>query len=82
MILLATSVEVERCFSRGHIIVSHLCNRLTGQTTRALLCLNYWSLAGLVKDIDVLKVTRANPALEGDEDVEMEDGWDALQDLE
>ena len=82
MILLATSVEVERCFSRGRIIVSHLRNRLTGQTTRALLCLNYWSLAGLVKDIDVLKVTRANPALEGDEDVEMEDGWDALQDLE
>jgi hypothetical protein len=82
MILLATSIEVERCFSRGRIIVSHLRNRLTGQTTRALLCLNYWSLAGLVKDIDVLKVTRANPALEGDEDVEMEDGWDALQDLE
>jgi hypothetical protein len=80
--VLATSVEVERCFSHGRIIVSHLCNRLTGQTTRTLLCLHYWSLAGLVKDADVLKVTCSNPALQGDEDVELEDGWDALRDLE
>lgn len=78
----ATSVEVERCFSRGRIIVSHLRNRLTGQTTRALLCLNYWSLAGLVQDVDILKVTRGTPALAGDDDVELEDGWDKIGTLD
>jgi hypothetical protein len=77
-IYLATSVDVERVFSRGRIIITHLQNQLSAQTTRSLLCLNYWSLAGLVKDKDVLKVTRNNKAVDGSADVDLEDGWDVI----
>ncbi|KIL56934.1 hypothetical protein M378DRAFT_45134, partial [Amanita muscaria Koide BX008] len=52
----ATSVDVERLFSRGCILLSHLRNCMSGQTTRALLCLGDWSLLSLVKDEDVKKV--------------------------
>ncbi|KAF5335302.1 hypothetical protein D9611_011794 [Ephemerocybe angulata] len=74
----ATSVDVERVFSRGRLIITHLRNRLTAQSIRALLCMNYWSLAGLVRDSDVLKVVRSNPEVEGDEDVDLEPGWDHI----
>lgn len=75
----ATSVDVERCFSRGRILLTHLRNRMTAQTTRALMCLNYWSLAGLVQDRDVLKVVRAYEPIAGDEDEDLEDGWDVIE---
>ncbi|KIL65169.1 hypothetical protein M378DRAFT_52957, partial [Amanita muscaria Koide BX008] len=52
----ATSVDVERLFSRGRILLSHLRNRMSAQTTRALLCLGSWSRLKLVKDEDVRKV--------------------------
>lgn len=42
----ATSVDVERIFSRGRILLSHLRNRLSPQTTRSLMCLQAWSLLG------------------------------------
>lgn len=77
-IIPATSVEVERVFSRGRILISHLRNRLSSQTTRALMCLNYWSHAGLVHDKDVLKVTRTTEIVEGDVDIDLEDGWDSI----
>lgn len=50
---LATSTDVERLFSRGRLILSHTRSRLSTESTRALLCLGSWSLAGLVKDSDV-----------------------------
>jgi hAT family C-terminal dimerisation region len=74
----ATSVDVERVFSRGRILLSHLRNRMTGQTTRALMCLNAWSLQGVLKDCDLTSAIRGEPDLDGDEDVELESGWDAL----
>ncbi|KDR79571.1 hypothetical protein GALMADRAFT_47315, partial [Galerina marginata CBS 339.88] len=43
----ATSTDVERLFSRGRLILSHTRSRLSPQSTRALLCLGSWSLAGL-----------------------------------
>ncbi|KAJ8580249.1 hypothetical protein M405DRAFT_684674, partial [Rhizopogon salebrosus TDB-379] len=49
----ATSVDVERVFSHCRLLLSHVCLRLTAQTTRAPLCFGRWSLLGLVKDIDV-----------------------------
>lgn len=52
----ATSTDVERLFSRGRLILSHTRSRLATQSTRALLCLGSWSLAGLVKDSDVAAV--------------------------
>jgi hypothetical protein len=71
-------VDVERVFSRGRLILSHVRNRLSSQTTRALLCLGSWSLLGLVKDKDVLNVALM-PDVEGEEEIELEDGWDSIK---
>ncbi|KIL54810.1 hypothetical protein M378DRAFT_47059, partial [Amanita muscaria Koide BX008] len=40
------------------LLLSHVRSRLNVQSIRALLCLGAWSLMGLVKDKDVLDVTR------------------------
>ncbi|KAG5634133.1 hypothetical protein H0H81_003202, partial [Sphagnurus paluster] len=37
----------------GRILLSHIRNRLSVQSTRALLCLGTWSLMGFVQDSDV-----------------------------
>ena len=73
MVFSATSIDVERIFSRGQLVLSHIRNRLSAQTTRALLCLGSWSLLGMVKDKDMLKVALLND-VEGDEEVELENG--------
>jgi hypothetical protein len=46
----ATSTEVERVFSRGRLLLPYVRNRLSAQSTRALLCLGYWSKAGFVDE--------------------------------
>ncbi|KAG1849787.1 hypothetical protein C8R48DRAFT_778382 [Suillus tomentosus] len=46
------------------------------QTTRAILCLGYWSQLGLVKTEDVQSVA-ALADVQGD-GMLMEDGWDAI----
>jgi hypothetical protein len=73
----ATSVDVERVFSHGRILLSHLCNCTSAQTTRLLMCLQAWSLLGYVKSKDVLSVTQL-PTTEGDDDEDLEDGWDDI----
>ena len=50
---IATSVNVKQVFSQGHIVLSHLCNRLSVQSTHALMCLGAWSLLGYVRDSDI-----------------------------
>jgi hypothetical protein len=47
---------------------------------RALICLGDWSLLGLVKDKDILVVT-ALPEVVGDEEEEIEEGWDSIASL-
>ncbi|KIL55791.1 hypothetical protein M378DRAFT_54282, partial [Amanita muscaria Koide BX008] len=49
----ATSVNVERIFSKGRILLSHLRSHLSVQSTRALMCVGAWSLLGYVKDKDI-----------------------------
>lgn len=44
------SVDVERVFSKGRLILSHICNRLSVETTRALMCLGNWSKQGHIPD--------------------------------
>jgi hypothetical protein len=41
------------------------------------MCLGSWSKLGYVRDEDVLAVTRM-PDVEGDEEEELPDGWDAI----
>jgi hypothetical protein len=73
---IATSIDVERVFSQGRILMSHIRNRLSSQTARVLMCLGDWSLLGLVKDKDVFAVT-VQPEVDGNEE-ELLDGWDAI----
>ena len=73
----ATSVDVERIFSCGHHILSHIRGWLSAQLTRALLCLGSWSLLGLVKNTDVLAVTVLDD-VEGNEELELDDGWNSI----
>jgi len=58
---------VEHVFSHGHILLSHICNCLSVQTTCALLCLGVWSLLGHIKDLDVNAVAVLPDVPEGDE---------------
>ena len=78
MLLLATSVGVERTFSKGRLLLSHIRNRLSVQSTRALMCLGVWSLRGYVRDNDINEVT-ALEELVGEEKMdELSADWDAI----
>ncbi|KAF5319133.1 hypothetical protein D9758_018622 [Tetrapyrgos nigripes] len=54
----ATSTDVERVFSRGRFLLPYVRNRLSADSTRALICLGQWSLMGLIHDEDVLAVAK------------------------
>ena len=72
---LVTSTDVECVFSQGRIVLSHIQNRLSVQSTCALLCLGNWSLLGYVKDKDITAIT-VPPEVVGSE--KLEEGWDAI----
>ncbi|KIK92854.1 hypothetical protein PAXRUDRAFT_146430 [Paxillus rubicundulus Ve08.2h10] len=73
----ATSIDVERLFSCGHLILSHIRSCLSAQSTCALLCLGSWSKLKLIKDEDIAKVSTL-PEIEGNDNVELVDGWDCI----
>lgn len=72
----ATSVDVERTFSQGRLLLSHIRNRLSVQSTRALLCLGVWSLMGYVKDKDLKAATVLPEADSNEKDLAYD--WDAI----
>ena len=72
----ATSVDVERTFSQGRLLLSHIRNRLSVQSTRALLCLGVWSLMGYVRDKD-LKAATVLPEAD-DEEEDLAADWDEI----
>lgn len=74
---LATSVDVERVFSRGRLILSHVRSRLNAESTRALLCLGNWSLRGQIKDEDIGPVSMMPDVQKGAEEV-LEENWDKI----
>ncbi|KIM53565.1 hypothetical protein SCLCIDRAFT_51203, partial [Scleroderma citrinum Foug A] len=53
----ATSVDMERAFSRGHLLILHVWSHLHVQTIWALMCIKDWRQQGLIKDTDILAVT-------------------------
>jgi len=63
---LATSVDVERVFSRGRLLLSHIRNRMSAESTRALLCLNNWGKQGFIKQED-LKAAAVLPEVNDEE---------------
>ena len=75
----ATSTDVERVFSQGRLLLSHIRNRLLSQSIQALMCLGSWSQLGLVKDADIYAVT-ALAEVEGEEE-DLADSWDVITTL-
>lgn len=75
----ATSVDVKHIFSHGRLLLTCVRNHLSAQTTRSLICLRYWIPLNLVKTSDILKdISKMGDVLDGEEDQEMEDGWDRI----
>ena len=76
LLLLATSVDVERTFSQGRLLLSHVRSRLSVQSTRAVLCVGVWSLLGYINDDDV-KAAAVLPEVRGEEE-ELAVDWDII----
>jgi hypothetical protein len=76
--ILATSVDIERTFSQGRLLLSHIRNRLSVQSTRALLCLGIWSKMDYVKDKDLKAATVLPEVGSDEEDIELSHNWDAI----
>jgi len=74
----ATSVDVERAFSQGRLLLSHVRSRLSVQSTRASMCLGAWSLRGFVKDSDIKAVTVLPELAPNTSEDELSFDWDAI----
>jgi hypothetical protein len=59
-------------FSKGRLVLSHVRNQLTVESTRALMCLNAWSKLGLVNRDDVKMAVSQPEVEEGEGDIEDE----------
>ncbi len=77
--IIATSVDIERIFSRGRLLLPHVRNGLSAHSIRALLCLGEWSLLELVDDADIEGVVEKLAEVDGDDEVALEDGWDRIR---
>lgn len=60
---------MERVFSKGRLLLSHVHNRLTVDSTQALLCLGTWSKLGYVNKEDLLAAAMLPEVKEGEEDL-------------
>jgi len=56
----ASSVVVERSFSRGRILILHLRNRLRANTIRALMCFGDWSRQDFILNAELVEFLRDN----------------------
>ncbi|KIM55308.1 hypothetical protein SCLCIDRAFT_134978, partial [Scleroderma citrinum Foug A] len=57
--------------------LSHTWNHLSSQFICALMCLNSWSTEGFVKSTDIQTIA-ALEEIEGDNDIELAQGWDTI----
>ena len=74
MIHLATTLDVERTFSQGRLVLPHVRNRLSVQSTRALMCVGAWSELNLIMD-NVIKAALGPDITEEDK---LADDWDVI----
>ena len=72
------TVDVERVFSRGRVVLSYLWNRLNVQTVRALICVDEWIKAGIIKEKQMHDCLRALKEVEDDDEADVGDGWDDI----
>jgi len=73
---IATTVDVERVFSCGRLVLPYVRSRLAVQSTHTSLCVGLWSSQGLVKDSDIRAALRADE-IEVEED-DLTVGWDDI----
>ena len=59
-------------------MLSHLRNRLSVQSTQALMCVGAWSLMGYVRDGDVKAVTVLPDIEEGEKEEPLANDWDLI----
>ena len=74
--ILAASVAVEWVFSKGRLLLSHIQNHLSAQSTHALLCLSAWSKLGYV-ELDDLNAAASLPDVKADE-TWLDEEWDVV----
>ena len=77
-LFIATSVDVERVFSHGRIVLSHLRSHLSVQSTRALMCLGVWSSLGYVKDSYIKAVIALPEVPTNQQEDQLVAGWDSV----
>jgi hypothetical protein len=70
-----SSVGVKHAFSQGHLLLPHMHNCLSSESTCAFLCLGDWSAQGLVKDCDI-KTVVVLPDILGEQEPEFQQGWE------
>ncbi len=72
-------MDVERIFSRGHVILSYLRNRLSVQMVQALLCIDEWIKVGIIKEKHIHDAIKGSKEMEEDDEaMYVEDGWDNI----
>lgn len=76
--LLATSVNVERVFSKGRLLLSHVCSRMKAQTTCAVLCVRAWSRTGYIKAADLHKAALMADIDNDEHRFQLVPGWDRI----
>ena len=74
--LSASTVAVECIFSKCYLIITHICNCLSAQSTWALMCLRAWSSAEYVFPTD-LTYTASLPEPKED-DIWSDDNWEVI----
>lgn len=76
---LATTVDVERVFSKGRILLSHTRNRLSANNTRAMMCVGEWTRLGLIRSDDIKVAVKAGSSRANeDNDEDIEAIWDHI----
>jgi len=75
LVPVATTVDIEHIFSRGHLVLPHVHGCLAVQSTCASLCVGLWSSQGFVKEADV---RAALDAREVEDEDELPMDWDAI----
>ena len=64
--LTVSSVAVEHISTKGCLLLSHVQNQLSAQSTHALLCLGYWGKLGYIKNLNLLGVASLPDAKDGE----------------
>ena len=67
-------------FSQGRILLSHLRNRLSVQSTRAFMCVGVWSHLGYVKDSDIKAIVSLPEVPANEWEDHLVAGWDTVLD--